>query len=66
MTNDRQMLEQLRVSLARMAQAEKLDRFIPGVPEEGAPMEVLDQCAKIDTGWNRLVAALLAASLMRA
>jgi hypothetical protein len=63
MTQDRKQLETLRVSLARLAQAAELHHMIPGAPEQGAPFETLAACAKIDGGWNSLVAALLAKHL---
>jgi hypothetical protein len=65
MTNDRFALEQLRVSLARLAQVEKLDYVIPGKPEPGASIEVLVECAKQDRGWNMLMVMLLGKALVR-
>jgi hypothetical protein len=52
-------LEILRTGLVRLANRMGLSEHVPGAPGRHAPFEAICEVAKVDRGWNALVARMM-------
>lgn len=52
-------LEILRSCLVRLANRMGLSEHVPGSPGRMAPFEAICEAAKVDRGWNALVAHMM-------